>query len=186
MSVEGLPNYGIMPIGPRDDIYDMENLESIGLYKGSTPLSLGTGSGNRGGTIALTYRRPADDYRGLTPFLLVLTGLCHGTEQSLEQFFRTSLGLTTGKPGVVMIIQTFGDYDKWNPHIHAIVAGGLFTPDDPAGQEALAQYIIRSPFSTAKMTYNEQPGTVIYRSKMTYGRNRKNFELVSAMEFIPS
>ena len=63
MSVEGLPNYGIMPVGPRDDIYDMENLESIGLYKGSTPLSLGTGSGNRGGTIALTYRRPAEVFK---------------------------------------------------------------------------------------------------------------------------
>ncbi|MBN2331697.1 MAG: TonB-dependent receptor [Deltaproteobacteria bacterium] len=63
MTVEGLPNYGIMPIGPRDDIYDMENMESIGLYKGSTPLNLGTGSGNRGGTIALTYRRPADEFQ---------------------------------------------------------------------------------------------------------------------------
>ena len=63
MSVEGLPNYGIMPVGPRDDIYDLENLESVGLYKGSTPLSLGTGSGNRGGTISLAYRRPAPDFQ---------------------------------------------------------------------------------------------------------------------------
>jgi hypothetical protein len=105
-----------------------------------------------------------------------------------------------------MITQTFGDYARWNPHIHAIVADGLFTsggafhvmpkvtltflaemfraavfqmlrdrglmddrfmaklmdwrhtsgfsvynglriaPDDVDGQEALAQYIIRSPF----------------------------------------
>ena len=44
--------------------------------------------------------------------------------------------------------------------------------------------IIRSPFSTVKMTYNEQMGTVIYRSKMTYGRNRRNFEFFSAVDFI--
>ena len=34
------------------------------------------------------------------------------------------------------------------------------------------------------MTYNEQMGTVIYRSKMTCGRNRRNFELFSAVDFI--
>ena len=62
--------------------------------------------------------------------------------------------------------------------------GVRIAPDDPAGRQALAQYIIRSPFSTVKMAYNEQTGTVIYRSKMTYGRNRKNFELFSAVEFI--
>ncbi|MBW1645303.1 MAG: TonB-dependent receptor plug domain-containing protein, partial [Deltaproteobacteria bacterium] len=59
LSVEGIPNYGIMPIGPRDDIYDLENLESIGVYQGATPLGLGAGSGNRGGAITLEYRRPA-------------------------------------------------------------------------------------------------------------------------------
>ena len=37
-------------------------------------------------------------------------------------------------------------------------------PDDIVSQESLAQYIIRSPFSTVKMTYNEQTGMVIYRS----------------------
>ena len=28
--------------------------------------------------------------------------------------------------GAVMTIQTFGDYAKWRPHIHAIVADGIF------------------------------------------------------------
>jgi Putative transposase len=28
--------------------------------------------------------------------------------------------------GAVLTIQTFGDYAKWHPHIHAIVADGLF------------------------------------------------------------
>ena len=29
---------------------------------------------------------------------------------------------------MVMTIQTFGGYARWNPHIHAIVADGPFTP----------------------------------------------------------
>ena len=29
MTVEGIPDYGIMPIGPRDNIFDLENVEEI-------------------------------------------------------------------------------------------------------------------------------------------------------------
>jgi len=54
----------------------------------------------------------------------------------------------------------------------------------PIGLEGLAQYVIRNPFSLAKMTYNEQTRTVIYRSKMTHGKNRKNFQVFEADEFI--
>ena len=45
-------------------------------------------------------------------------------------------------------------------------------------------YILRNPFSVEKMTYNDQNGTVIYRSKMTHGRNKKNFNAYKAEEFI--
>lgn len=41
-------------------------------------------------------------------------------------FFRTALGLDDSVCGAVMTIQTFGDYAKWHPHIHSIVADGLF------------------------------------------------------------
>jgi hypothetical protein len=46
--------------------------------------------------------------------------------------------------------------------------------DDEKGRESVAQYILRNPFSLDKMTYNDTNGTVIYRSKMTHGRNKKN------------
>jgi hypothetical protein len=128
---------------------------------------------------------------------------------------------------------TVGDYAKWHPHIHAIVADGLFhrrgvfyvmakVPVKPLGVFALlrlsterfrarvlamlkregligdtfianlmkwrhtsgfsvhnsvriaakdetgitnlAQYIMRSPFSTAKLNYNSSTGMVTYRS----------------------
>ncbi|MGM0573811.1 MAG: TonB-dependent receptor plug domain-containing protein, partial [Bacteroidota bacterium] len=60
MTIEGFPNYGIMPIGARDDIYDMENINSVSVYKGAAPADLGTATGSKGGVIELKYKRPAD------------------------------------------------------------------------------------------------------------------------------
>ena len=56
--------------------------------------------------------------------------------------------------------------------------------DDEDGQERVAQYILRNPFSEAKLTYKEETGMVIYKSKMTHGENKKNFLVVEAEEFI--
>ena len=56
----------------------------------------------------------------------LLTEFCHCARESLEIFFRTVLGLPDGIPGLVMVIHTFGDYARFHPHLHAIVADGLF------------------------------------------------------------
>lgn len=56
MTVDGIPNYGGNPMGPRAYIYDMENFESIAVYKGAVPADLGSGVGNRGGAIELRPR----------------------------------------------------------------------------------------------------------------------------------
>jgi hypothetical protein len=56
----------------------------------------------------------------------LLARLATCAADSLLTFFRTSLGLDDGVCGAVMTIQTFGDYAKWHPHIHSIVADGLF------------------------------------------------------------
>ena len=55
---------------------------------------------------------------------------------------------------------------------------------DEKGREALAQYIIRNTFSLKRLIYNQQTGTVIYRSKMTHGENKRNFQIYTAEEFI--
>ena len=34
-----------------------------------------------------------------------------------------------GRPGFVLYVQTFGDLVTFNPHIHALVADGVFLPD---------------------------------------------------------
>jgi len=163
---------------------------------------------------------------------------------NLTKFFRTTLCRKSGIPGIALAIQTFGDYAKWHPHIHALVADGLFTEsgyfyvmpkvdtrplaevfrasvlkmlkdegrlDDTLinkiltwrhnsgfsvhnevriqaggakGIENLAQYIIRNTFSLAKVNFVEKTGTVIYRSKMSHGGNKRNFQTFSPMEFI--
>jgi len=56
--------------------------------------------------------------------------------------------------------------------------------DDDEGQITLAQYIIRNTFSVEKLTYNEQSGMVIYHSKMSHGKDKKNFAIYTAEEFI--
>jgi hypothetical protein len=142
-----------------------------------------------------------------------------------------------------MVIHTFGDYARFHPHLHAIVADGLFRKngtfyvllrcdmkqleeifrsripamlkrkskiaddiiqkhinwsssgfsvypgnriarDDKADGEALAQCIMRNAFAEEKITFIEDTGRVLYRSAMTHGKNKKNFELLPAEEFI--
>lgn len=48
----------------------------------------------------------------------------------------------------------------------------------------VAQYILRNPFSLQKITFNDKTWTVIYRSKVTHGKNKKNFNVYSVEEFI--
>ena len=57
-------------------------------------------------------------------------------------------------------------------------------PGDERGLENLAQYIIRNAFSLEKLNYYEKNDSVIYHSKMTHGKNKKNFELFSPLECI--
>ena len=105
ITVEGIPNYGIMPIGAREDIYDMENMESVSLYKGASPADLGTGSGNRGGSIELKLRRPEDK-----------AGIKLDQSFGSKDFLRTFLRIDSGK--LLTKTSLFGSYsytdaDKW-------------------------------------------------------------------------
>jgi iron complex outermembrane receptor protein len=124
MSLEGLPNYGIMPIGPRDFLYDMENMEAIGLYKGAAPPGLGTGSGNRGGTVALKWRRPADEFSADLR-------QSYGSFNARRSFLRLDSGrLPTGT--AVFLSGSYSELDKWKgsgdlgPRDH--VTAGLSQP----------------------------------------------------------
>ncbi len=174
----------------------------------------------------------------------LLGKLCQCANLSLLTFLRLVTSIDNGVLGAVMTIHTFGDYSRtWHPHLHAIVADGLFSRngvflpkktdpqgletifranvlkmlkkegkiddtliknimgwrytsgfsvhngvriarDDEDGKEAISQYIIRNPFSVKKLTYKEKTGKVIYKSKMTHGKNKGNFLVMDAEEFI--
>ncbi len=174
----------------------------------------------------------------------LLGKLSQCASKSITKFLRTVLGKQHGIPGVVMVIQTFGDYARWHPHLHALVADGLFLdsgyfyvmpkvdirrcaeffrafvlkmlkkegliddafikmimkwghnsgfsvhhkvrikPEDEKGIENLSQYIIRNTFSNSKIQYIEKSETVLYRSKMSHGKNKKNFQIFDPLEFI--
>lgn len=174
----------------------------------------------------------------------LLGKLAKCTTTGLTTFFQTVLNKKYGIPGIALAIQSFGDYSRWHPHVHALVADGLFTesgnfyvmpkvdlrplaelfrasvlkmlqkegriddafikmimawnhnlgfsvhnevriqPGDSKGIENLSQYIIRNTFSLAKLCYVESTGTVIYRSKMSHGGNKKNFQTFNTLGFI--
>ena len=56
----------------------------------------------------------------------LLKELCRIARDCLVDYQRTILQLPNGIPGVVMAIHTFGEYLGFHPHLHAIVADGLF------------------------------------------------------------
>ncbi len=58
--------------------------------------------------------------------------------------------------------------------------------DDEKGIENLAQYNICNTFSLEKLKYDTGDFSVIYRSKMTHGKNKRNFQVFSPLEFIAS
>lgn len=61
LTVAGVPNYGGNPIGPRDYLYDMENMEALSVYKGAVPGDIGTGIGSRGGAMELKPDWPHEE-----------------------------------------------------------------------------------------------------------------------------
>ena len=60
----------------------------------------------------------------------MLAKLCRLTYESLLEFMRTSLRLSQGQVGMVMAIQTYGEYLNHHIHLHAVVADGLFKNRD--------------------------------------------------------
>ncbi len=54
---------------------------------------------------------------------------------------------------------------------------------DAAGRKKLAGYMLRTPMSLEKMTYDAQTGTVIYRSKMHWGLKR-NFQVMPGAQWL--
>ena len=77
----------------------------------------------------------------------LLARLCQIIAQLLYQGFNAMA--PAGRPGFILYVQTFGDLVTFNPHVHALVADGVFYPTGsfrvlpPIPQAALEQGLRR-------------------------------------------
>ncbi|MCK4603143.1 MAG: hypothetical protein KAU41_00415 [Deltaproteobacteria bacterium] len=100
--------------------------------------------------------------------------------RQLEEIFRSKILAMLKRKGKIAddLIQKLMN---WHHSGFSVYAGNRIARDDKAGQEALAHYIMRNAaFSEKKITYIEDTGQVLYRSDMTHGKNKKDFELLPA------
>lgn len=106
MTVEGVPNWGGNPIGPRDYLYDMENMASVSVYKGAIPADIGAGVGSRGGSLVLRPHWPGDRFGALLSQTL-------GSEDFSRTFLRMESG-RLGETGTRLAgAISMSDADKW-------------------------------------------------------------------------
>jgi hypothetical protein len=181
--------------------------------------------------------------------------------ESLRDYLRTAMDCPDGMPGAILALHTFGEYGNFHPHIHALVADGLFIQrsretaskgtgisdvevlskmdflpraqtainslkelfrakvisflvsqnllspenvrvldswkcsgfnvhagdvvpaDATVGLQALAQYILRNPFSVEKMMLKSEKGAIIYHSQFNV-RIKRNFEVFKPLDFL--
>lgn len=106
LTVEGVPNYGGNPIGPRDYLYDMENVESFSVYKGGVPSDIGTGVGSRGGAIALHPKWASKEFGiDLTQSL--------GSNEYTKSYFRVDSGIVNESGTRLSGALSYAKADKW-------------------------------------------------------------------------
>lgn len=152
MTIEGFPNYGIMPIGARDDIYDMENMQSVSVYKGATPSDLGTATGSKGGAVELQYKQPSDS-------ISVTIKQSYGTSNYLRSFARIDMGkLKTGTNA--FFSSSYTEAGKWKgvgklgPR-HNFSMGISQSIHKNINIELYGNYNTISRHNFKKLTYNE-------------------------------
>lgn len=59
----------------------------------------------------------------------LLKSLCALAHQSLIEYLRAALDRPDAHPALILTLHTFGEYLDFHPHLHALVADGLFTRD---------------------------------------------------------
>jgi len=101
----------------------------------------------------------------------------------LEQLFRTGIFKFLKKEGKItddLIRNLMG----WKHSGFNANNGVRIKRGDEKAREVIAQYIMHNVFSWEKITYIEKTGKILYHSRMQKGKNRKNFLIYHAEEFI--
>ncbi|TRO80630.1 TonB-dependent receptor [Desulfuromonas acetexigens] len=106
LTVEGVPNFGLNPIGPRDYLYDLENMAGLSLYKGPVPADIGTGVGSRGGAVVLHPEWPGEEFA-----LRLKQGF--GSHDYSRSYLRLDSGSLNDIDTRFSVASSYGDADKW-------------------------------------------------------------------------
>ena len=75
----------------------------------------------------------------------LLDELYHAAHTAIATWLRQHTGQPAGQPGLVVAVQTFGDFLFWHPHVHVLAAAGVFAPNGdfhlapPGGWQELAE-----------------------------------------------
>jgi hypothetical protein len=88
---------------------------------------------------------------GLRP--RVPSRLYHAVHSAITAWLRQHTGQPEGQPGLVVAVQTFGDFLFWRHRGFSVDAGEAPpAADDASGRRRLAEYLLRAPFSLEKIT----------------------------------
>jgi hypothetical protein len=124
----------------------------------------------------------------------LLKDYCRIAHECLVEYMRTTLRLPEGHPGIVMAIHTFGDYLDFHPHLHALVAEGLFVqgrlfhvmpqvslkPLEKLFQAKIIAFLVKKgllPPERARMLQSwKHSGFNVYRSRRVQPDEREDLE----------
>ena len=101
----------------------------------------------------------------------------------LEELFRNEIFKFLRKEGKISD-EIIRKLSAWKHSGFSIDNGVRIKKGDKDGREAIAQYMMRNIFNVENITYIEKTGKVIFRTKMQKGKNKKNFAVYDAEEFI--
>lgn len=155
LSVEGVPNYGGNPIGPRDYLYDLQNFTDISVYKGATPGDIGSGVGSRGGSIVLRPKWSGENFAASV-------GLSAGSNNFQRYSTRIESGKLNASGTALTAAASWSKSDKWRG------SGDL-------GPRVNTNFTLTQPLSDSMdlklwVNHNKQEQH-LYRP-MTYGQTR--------------
>ncbi len=192
MSIEGVPNYGGNPMGPRDYIYNMQNFKAIKVYESAVPASLGVGVGNRGGAIELVPLWPLKK----TQFTTTQT---YGSHELYTNFFRFDSGEIPSTKTSFSASYAYGIANKWrgpgeigprnnvnfmlNQPIADIADIKLFVNYNDVRQD-LYRALSYNQINDIYTDFNSSKTGTAYKDIYYYGYNHGDFENTDALSII--
>jgi Transposase zinc-binding domain/Putative transposase len=87
----------------------------------------------------------------------LLKRLCALAHESLAEYLRTAVQCPEGVPGIILTLHTFGEYLDFHPHVHALVADGLFIKPSENSGAAQAQTLNSHPSALNFLPLPETP-----------------------------